>query len=85
MLSWRDVLDQEARGDELQRQAMRWRLVQSAQPAEPRRSGRLAGSMIRLGAWMERTGCRLQSRFANIEPKSILVASGAETQLHGCS
>ncbi len=85
MLSWRDVLDQEVRREDLRRQAMRW---QEAQPVRPHRvhlTDRLAGSMIRLGAWMERTGCRLQGRFAEIEPATILAPSGAETQLHGCS
>jgi len=85
MLSWRDVLDQEARRDELQRQAKMWQLSQAAQPRRSQPTGRLASTMIRLGAWMERTGCRIQSRFADIEPAVMLTTSGAETQLHGCA
>lgn len=85
MLSWRDVLDQEARREDLQRQADMWRLARAAHTSGPKKASRLAGSMIRLGAWMERTGCRLQARFADIETSAILAGTGAETQLHGCS
>jgi hypothetical protein len=85
MLFWRDVLDQEARREEFHRQAEGWQLSQAVQSGQSQPAGRLAASMIRLGAWMERTGCRIQGRFAEIEPAVILTTSGADTQLHGCS
>lgn len=85
MLSWRDVLDQEVRREELERQARHWQVEQTMRGADPQRNGRLAGYMVQLGAWMERTGCRIQGRFAGIEPMAILAATAAETQLHGCS
>ena len=85
MLSWRDVLDQEVRREDLQRRAREWELSQAVQTRRAEPLGRLAANMIRLGAWMERTGCRIQSRFAEIEPAVILTTSGADTQLHGCS
>ncbi len=85
MLSWRDLLDQEVRREDLQMQAERWRLVQSVLINRPQIGGRLAATLVRLGAWMERTGCRIQNRFTDIESAVMLTTSSVETQLHGRS
>jgi hypothetical protein len=85
MLSWRDVLDQETRREELERQAAQWRTANPRLPTPSPRRARLAAIAVRLGAWMERTGCRLQGQFADIEPTAILAAPAAETRVHGCS
>jgi hypothetical protein len=85
MVSWRDVIDQEVRREELMRQAQQWRMVEMARAGRPTWSARLAALMIRLGAWMERTGCRLQSRFAEIEASHVINAPGTEPQMNGCS
>jgi hypothetical protein len=85
MLSWRDVMDQEVRRADSERRARQWRLAQAEQAGLPTRGARLAALMIRLGAWMERTGCRLQTRFAQIDPSPMLSPASAETQMNGCS
>jgi hypothetical protein len=81
---WREVRIQELRREELMREAEVLRMAKKAGAGLPTWSGRLSTLMIRLGAWMERTGCRLQSRFAAIETSGMMDPV-AEATLEGCA
>jgi hypothetical protein len=85
MVNWPDVRVQEYRRAELMKEAELARLASAARAGLPNRRERLAALMIRLGAWMERTGCRLQARFAVIEASAMIDPQAAEAQMNGCA
>jgi hypothetical protein len=88
MVTWRDVLDQDERRAEALRQADHWRLEQAAQGTAYRGPNRLAAVLIRwgsrLGAWMERTGCHLQTRLKALEQRAVLNTPTQGATMNGC-
>lgn len=84
MVTWRDVIDQEERRAEAMRQAENWRLARAVGGTSQTGANRVAAFMIRLGAWMERTGCHLQTRFKALERQAVMNTSAPSATLGGC-
>ena len=82
-INGRDRLIQDEYRAERLRQAEPWHILQ----AEARRSDLLTGFyrgvMLRIGSWLEKTGCRIKVRYAPPKPQPIFPGA-PEGGLQGC-
>lgn len=84
MLTWKDVVVEEQRREDLQQQAARRQILRLARGNEPQTYRLHHVVLVRVGAWLENWGCRLQARYSNLDaassltPNRTLAAAGGD-------
>ena len=63
-ITGRDPLIQKEYREELLRQAEPWHLLRTGMKRPSLLAGLYRGVMLQLGLWLEKTGCRIKSRYA---------------------
>jgi hypothetical protein len=82
-ITGRDPLIQNEYRAERLRQAEAWYILRTDAKRSNLPTGIYRGMMLRLGLWLELTGCRIKARYAAPKPQPIFPGA-QESGLQGC-
>lgn len=88
MVTWKDVVVEEQRREDVQQQASRRQTLRIVRADKPQAQRFYHVVLVRVGEWLETWGCRLQARYSKLDASSLgvnrsLAAAGGD-EVAGC-